>query len=157
MLRLLLLTVTNRQPAWIDDGYHDYAKRLRGRCTLELKPIPLARRSASTSIDRALADESTRMLAAIPPAAHVVALREQGTPWSTPELAAKLESWMQLGAPVCFLVGGPDGLRGGIVARANEQWSLSRLTLPHGLVRIAVAEALYRAWSLLEHHPYHRA
>ncbi|HLF10000.1 MAG TPA: 23S rRNA (pseudouridine(1915)-N(3))-methyltransferase RlmH, partial [Gammaproteobacteria bacterium] len=90
-------------------------------------------------------------------AAHVVALREQGTPWSTPELAAKLESWMQLGAPVCFLVGGPDGLGADCVKRAKEHWSLSRLTLPHGLVRIAVAEALYRAWSLLEHHPYHRA
>jgi 23S rRNA (pseudouridine1915-N3)-methyltransferase len=157
MLRLLLLTATNRQPSWVDDGYRDYAKRLRGRCTLELKAIPLARRSASTPVERALADESTRMLAAIPADAHVVALREQGKPWSTAELAAKLEGWMLLGAPVCLLVGGPDGLGPECVARANEHWSLSRLTLPHGLVRIAVAEALYRAWSILEHHPYHRA
>ena len=157
MLRLLLLSASNRQPPWVDDGYRDYAKRLRGRCTLELKVIPLARRSASTPVERALADESTRMLVAIPADAHVVALREQGKPWSTAELAAKLEGWMQLGAPVCLLVGGPDGLGADCVARASEHWSLSRLTLPHGLVRVAVAEALYRAWSVLEHHPYHRA
>lgn len=156
MLRLLLLTATNRQPAWVDDGYHDYAKRLRGRCTLELKTIPLARRSHSTPIERAVADEDRRMLTGIPPGAHVVALREQGKPWSTAELAGKLQGWMRLGTPVCFLVGGPDGLGGGCIARADEHWSLSRLTLAHGLVRVAVAEALYRAWSILEHHPYHR-
>jgi len=80
----------------------------------------------------------------------------KGKPWSTKELAAKLEGWMQRGAPVSFLVGGPDGLSAECVARANERWSLSNLTLPHGLVRVVVAEALYRAWSLLEHHPYHR-
>ena len=88
---------------------------------------------------------------------HVVALLERGKAWSTKELAAKLEVWMQLGAPVAFLVGGPDGLSPACVARANERWSLSNLTLPHGLVRVVVAEALYRAWSLLENHPYHRA
>jgi 23S rRNA (pseudouridine1915-N3)-methyltransferase len=157
MLRLLIVTATNRQPGWVDDGYGDYAKRIRGRCTLELKPIPLARRSASTPVDRAVADESVRMLAAIPPGAHVIALRDQGTAWTTADLATKLESWMQIGTPVCFLIGGPDGLGPDCVKRATEHWSLSRLTLPHGLVRIIVAEALYRAHSLLDHHPYHRA
>ena len=97
------------------------------------------------------------MLASLPNAAHVVALLETGKPWSTKELAAKLEAWMQHGAPVAFLVGGPDGLSPACVARANERWSLSNLTLPHGLVRVVAAEALYRAWSLLENHPYHRA
>ncbi len=84
-------------------------------------------------------------------------LLETGKPWSTKELAAKLEGWMQRGAPVALLVGGPDGLSPACVARANERWSLSSLTLPHGLVRVVVAEALYRAWSVLENHPYHRA
>jgi 23S rRNA (pseudouridine1915-N3)-methyltransferase len=157
MLRLSLITASNRQPEWVDDGADDYSKRLRGRCTLEIKTVPLARRTATTPVGRAIQDEGERMLAAVPQGAHVVALLEAGKPWSTKELAAKLEGWMQRGAPVCFLVGGPDGLGPACVARANERWSLSALTLPHGLVRVVVAEALYRAWSLLENHPYHRA
>jgi 23S rRNA (pseudouridine1915-N3)-methyltransferase len=157
VLKLLIVAASNRQPAWIEDGYADYAKRLRGRCTLDLKAVPLAARSASASAERAVAAESARLLAAIPAGAHVVALREQGSPWSTADLAAKLESWMRTGAPVCFLIGGPDGLGADCVARANEHWSLSRLTLPHGLVKVMAAEALYRAWSVLERHPYHRA
>jgi 23S rRNA (pseudouridine1915-N3)-methyltransferase len=157
MLRLSLIGASNRQPEWVDLGAHEYAKRVRGRCTLEIKTVPLARRTQATSVERAIADEGERMLELLPPAAHVVALLETGKPWSTKEVAAKLETWMQRGAPVTFLVGGPDGLSDACVARANERWSLSNLTLPHGLVRIVVAEALYRAWSVLENHPYHRA
>jgi 23S rRNA (pseudouridine1915-N3)-methyltransferase len=157
MLRLALITASNRQPEWVDAGADDYAKRLRGRCTLELKTVPLARRTATTPVERAMHDEGERLLAQVPAGAHVVALLESGKPWSTKELAGKLEVWMQRGAPVALLVGGPDGLAPECVARANERWSLSPLTLPHGLVRIVAAEALYRAWSLLENHPYHRA
>ena len=157
MLRLSLISASNRQPEWVDDGADEYAKRLRGRCTLEIETVPLARRTASTPAERAIHDEGERMLARVPQGAHVVALLETGKPWSTKELAAKLEGWMQRGAPVALLVGGPDGLSPDCVARANERWSLSSLTLPHGLVRVVVAEALYRAWSLLENHPYHRA
>ena len=157
MLRLALITASNRQPEWVDAGADDYAKRLRGRCTLEIKTVPLARRTATTPVERAMHDEGERLLAQIPAGAHVVALLESGKPWSTKELAGKLEAWMQRGAPVALLAGGPDGLAPECVARANERWSLSPLTLPHGLVRIVAAEALYRAWSLLENHPYHRA
>ncbi len=157
MLRLSLITASNRQPPWVDDGAAEYAERLRGRCTLEIKVLPLARRTATTPVERAVRDEGERLLAAVPTGAHVVELTENGKPWSTKNLAGKLEDWMQRGAPVCFLVGGPDGLSPACTARANERWSLSSLTLPHGLVRIIVAEALYRAWSLLENHPYHRA
>jgi 23S rRNA (pseudouridine1915-N3)-methyltransferase len=157
MLRLSLITASNRQPQWIDDGAAEYAERLRGRCTLEIKTVPLARRTASKAVERVVEDEGERMLAAIPAGAHVVALLETGKPWSTKDLAAKLEAWMQRGAPVALLVGGPDGLSPACVARAHERWSLSNLTLPHGLVRVVAAEALYRAWSLLENHPYHRA
>jgi 23S rRNA (pseudouridine1915-N3)-methyltransferase len=162
-LRLLLVTASNRQPEWIDAGYAEYAHRLRGRCTLELKTIPLAKRTASASanvgralVERAMADEGARMTAAIPDGAHVVALVENGKPWSTKELAAKLARWAERGAPVIFLVGGPDGLGAEALARATDRWSLSPLTLPHGLVRVVVAEALYRAWSTLQNHPYHR-
>ena len=156
MLRLALIAASNRQPDWVDAGADDYAERLRGRCALAIKTVPLARRTASTAVERAVADEGERLLALVPADAHVVALTENGKPWSTKDLAAKLEAWMLRGAPVCLLVGGPDGLSPACVARANERWSLSSLTLPHGLVRIVVAEALYRAWSLLENHPYHR-
>ena len=157
MLRLTLLSASNRQPAWVDEGAEEYAQRLRGRCTLEIKTLPLARRTPTMPAERAIQDEGERMLAVLPQGAHVVALLENGKPWSTKELAAKLDGWMQAGAPVVLLVGGPDGLSADCVARASERWSLSNLTLPHGLVRIVVAEALYRAWSLLENHPYHRA
>ncbi len=157
MLRLTLLTASNRQPDWVDAGADDYAKRLRGRCTLEIKTVPPARRTATTRVERAMHDEGERLLAQIPAGAHVVALLENGKPWSTKELAAKLEAWMQRGAPVALLVGGPDGLSPECVARASERWSLSPLTLPHGLVRVIAAEALYRAWPLLENHPYPRA
>jgi 23S rRNA (pseudouridine1915-N3)-methyltransferase len=133
MLKLSILAATNRQPAWIEDGYRDYAKRLRGRCTLTAKAVPLAARPAGGPIERAVAAEGAA------------------------ELAAKLAGWMQTGAPVAFLIGGPDGLAPDCVARAHEHWALSRLTLPHGLVKVLVAEALYRAWSVLERHPYHRA
>jgi 23S rRNA (pseudouridine1915-N3)-methyltransferase len=157
MLKLALITASNRQPQWVDDGAADYAKRLRGRCALEIRTVPLARRAPSTPIARAVEAEGERMLELVPSGAHVVALAEAGKAWSTKELAAKLESWMQLGAPVCLLVGGPDGLSVACLERAAERWSLSSLTLPHGLVKVVVAEALYRAWSLLENHPYHRA
>jgi 23S rRNA (pseudouridine1915-N3)-methyltransferase len=157
MLRLALITASNRQPDWVEEGAADYARRLRGRCSLEIKTVPLARRSTTAPVERAITDEGKRLLAQVPAGAHVVALLEHGRPWSSKALAAKLESWMQRGAPVAFLIGGPDGLSPECVARAAERWSLSPLTLPHGLVRIVAAEALYRAWSLLENHPYHRA
>jgi 23S rRNA (pseudouridine1915-N3)-methyltransferase len=157
MLRLKLIAASNRQPAWIDSGYAEYADRLRGACKLELAVVPLARRTPSSPVGRALADEAERMAAAIPAGAHVVALAEAGKPWTTKELAAKLARWAESGAPVVLLIGGPDGLGPAAVERAVECWSLSSLTLPHGLARVVVAEAIYRAWSLLHNHPYHRA
>src|SRR3954453_20571834 len=157
MLRLELIAASNRQPGWVDAGYAEYAHRLRGRCTLELKVLPLARRTASGPSDRAVAEEGARMARAIPAGAHVVALAQAGKPWSTQDLAAKLERWSERGAPVALLLGGPDGIGPEALARAVERWSLSALTLPHGLARVVVAEALYRAWSLLQNHPYHRA
>jgi 23S rRNA (pseudouridine1915-N3)-methyltransferase len=157
MLRLQLIAASNRQPNWVHGGYAEYADRLRGRCALELKVLPLARRTASSTPERALADEGARMVRAIPAGAHVVALAQVGKPLSTKELAAKLERWSELALPVALLIGGPDGLGPEALARAAERWSLSPLTLPHGLARIVVAEALYRAWSLLQNHPYHRA
>lgn len=156
-MRIHLIAVGKRQPDWINDGFHEYARRLKGACTLELKEIPPGRRSRTTPPDRARGAEGERILRAIPAAAHVVALTVDGQAWSTDQLAERLGSWAAVGTPVCLLVGGPDGLAAEVLQRADERWSLSPLTLPHGLVRPIVAEALYRAWSLTRGHPYHRA
>lgn len=150
-----LIVVANRQPAWVDSGFDEYAKRLRGSVKFKLRPIGLARRSSG--IERARDAEGRRVLAALPSRAHVVALSEQGRQWSTRELAARLEDWLGRGLPVCLLIGGPDGLSEACLERSDETWGLSKLTLPHGLARIVVAEALYRAFSVLTRHPYHRA
>ncbi len=154
-MRLLVIAAGNRQPAWVDEGFGEYARRLRGTCTLELAEIPLGRRSKASS-DKAQKAEGKRMLRAILPASHVASLSVSGRPWTTEQLAERLRHWTTLGGPVCLLVGGPDGLSADCEARAVERWSLSPLTFPHGLVRVIVAEALYRAWSLNEGHPYHR-
>ena len=156
-MRIRLITASNKQPRWVTDGYEHYARRLDRRCALELVEVPLARRSASTPVERAVEDESNRMLRHVPPDAHVVALERGGRAWSTEQLAERVEDWLMAGVPVCLLVGGPDGLGPACLSRALERWSLSALTLPHGLVRVVLAEALYRADSLSRGHPYHRA
>ena len=155
-MRIQLIAAGKRQPVWINDGYEEYARRLKGSCKLDLTEIPLGHRSRTTLPDKARDSEGRRMLRAIPTAAHVVALTVDGQAWSTIELAERLSSWTLLGALVCLLVGGPDGLADDVLQRADERWSLSPLTLPHGIVRPMVAEALYRAWTLRQGHPYHR-
>ena len=155
-MRILLIAAGKRQPEWVQTGYRAYARRLSGSCTLELVEISRGRRSSSGPAHKAGEREAERMLRAIPRDARVVALSVDGEPWSTDQLAARLKSWMAGRRPVCLLVGGPDGLSARVLQRADERWSLSPLTLPHGLVRPLVAEALYRAWSLTQGHPYHR-
>lgn len=155
-MRIRLITVGRRQPAWITDGFREYARRMTGGCSLELVEIPLGRRTGAASVARAVEEEGERMLRAVLPGAHVVALTVDGRPWSTAQLAARLQDWMSMGSDVCLLVGGPDGLCATALGRAHGRWSISPLTLPHGLVRLILAEALYRAWSLNQGHPYHR-
>jgi len=156
-MRVVVIAVANRQPSWVDQGFDEYAKRLGKDCRLELKQIALAKHRSRGNLERVLEDEGHRMLAAVPKAAHVVALSESGSTWSTKQLAARLRDWMTLGAPVSLLIGGPDGLSATCTQRAAERWSLSPLTLPHGLARILVAEAVYRAWTVNQRHPYHRS
>jgi 23S rRNA (pseudouridine1915-N3)-methyltransferase len=155
-MRITIIAASSRQPVWVNAGYEEYAERLRGRCRLKLVEIPLGRRKKAEPAVRAVEAEGERMLAALPQDAHVVALTEAGKQWSTFELSTRLRAWIAAGAPLAFLIGGPDGLAAACLERAAERWSLSRLTLPHGLARIAVAEALYRAWTVIEGHPYHR-
>jgi len=155
-MRIEVISASARQPAWVRTGFDEYARRLRGSCTLTLTEVALAGRGRSIPVARLLEQEGQRLLAAVPKGAHVVALDESGRARTTADLARRLQRWLVIGQPVALLIGGPDGLAPACLERADERWSLSALTLPHGLVRIIVAEALYRAWSLLEHHTYHR-
>jgi len=155
-MQIQLVAVGTRMPGWVTEGYEKYAKRLPRECELVLKEIAPAKRGKNADIARLTDDEGERMLAALPRDAHIVALDVAGKEWSTEDLAEALARWLQNGRDVALLVGGPDGLSPACLKRANQRWSLSKLTFPHPVVRIIVAEQIYRAWSILQHHPYHR-
>jgi 23S rRNA (pseudouridine1915-N3)-methyltransferase len=155
-MRIVVISASGRQPAWVQTGFETYARRLTGAVTLSLTEIPLPKRTRGAVVSRLIELEGERMLAAVPNGAHVVALDESGKGLGTRQLADLMKRWIERGRPLALLIGGPDGLADACRARADETWSLSPLTLPHGLVRIVLAEALYRAASLLQGHPYHR-
>lgn len=155
-MKIYLVAIGERLPPWVVQGYQEYAKRLPLECALQLVEIGLGKRGKNANVERAIHEEGERMLAAIPKGCRVIALDVQGRQWNTPELAQHMESWMQGGCDVALLVGGPDGLAPACRTHAQWMWSLSSLTLPHPLVRIVLAEQLYRAWSILKGHPYHR-
>lgn len=142
--------------SWVQDGYQEYARRMPRECSLKLTEIALARRSKSQPVEKSMCEEGQRMLSSIAANRRVIALDVKGKSWSTRQLAGQLEEWLPDGRNVSLLVGGPDGLSAECLQRAEQHWSLSPLTLPHPLVRIIVAEQLYRAWSVLAGHPYHR-
>lgn len=156
-MKIHLIAVGTRMPAWVQEAFAGYAMRLPKECALHLVEIPAAQRGKNAGVVRARQAEGEKMLKAIPRDAHVIALDEHGEALVSTEWARELKSWMQMGRDVCLLVGGPDGLAPEALQRAQRKWALSRLTLPHALVRVLVAEQLYRAWSLLVNHPYHRA
>ena len=143
-------------PAWVNSGFSEYARRLPAQCALELREVALIKRTKNTDTRRAQLAEGTRMLDAVGRGDRIVALEVNGHGWSTETLAQKISSWSGSGCNVSLLVGGPEGMLPEISDRAELKWSLSPLTLPHPLVRIVVAEQIYRAWTILEHHPYHR-
>jgi 23S rRNA (pseudouridine1915-N3)-methyltransferase len=156
-MRIKLLAVGDRMPPWVRAGFEDYAARLPREWRFELVEIPAAARSKNADIARLKEAEAEKISKALPRGAHLIALDERGEPLGTPDWAKAIEGWQREGQDVCLLIGGPDGLAPGILAGAQRRWSLSRLTLPHALVRVLVAEQLYRAWSVLANHPYHRA
>ena len=155
-MQIHLISVGSRMPAWVEAGYKEYAKRLPKECELLLKEIAPGQRGKNRDLARIIEDEGERMMAAIPKDSTLVALDLAGKPWSTAELSATLKRWLESGRSVSLLVGGPEGLAASVKKRADEAWSLSPLTFPHPLVRIIAAEQLYRAWSILNNHPYHR-
>jgi len=156
-MQIAVITASARQPDWVRAGFDDYARRFSGRVAMSLIEIPLPKRTRSAVVARLVDTEGERMLAAVPAGARLIALDERGACLNTTALADRLQAWLESGGPVALLIGGPDGLAPACLDRAQERWSLSPLTLPHGLVRVVAAEALYRAWSLLQGHPYHRA
>jgi 23S rRNA (pseudouridine1915-N3)-methyltransferase len=156
-MKCRLIAAGTRLPDWINSGFEEYRRRLRKPLALELIEIPVATRRPGESPLPAVAREGVAMLAGLGREDYVVALQIEAPSMSTAQLSAWLERRMQEGRPLALLIGGPDGLAQDCVRRADQQWSLSPLTLPHGLVRVLVAEQLYRATSLLAGHPYHRA
>lgn len=151
-----LLAIGTKMPAWVTDGFQEYAKRFTSGCTLELCEIPAEKRTKNTDIPRLIEREGEKLLAAIKPGNHVIALDVKGQSWSTEQLAAQLKQWQIHSRPIDLLIGGPDGLSSACLQKAELRWSLSPLTLPHPLVRIVLAEQIYRAMSMLQNHPYHR-
>ncbi len=144
-------------PRWVQDGYQEYARRLPSECTLKLHEISAKHRGKNADIARITRDEGQAMLKTIPKSSRVIALEVKGKNWSTEDLSSQLSNWLSEGRDVSLLVGGPEGLAPECRQRADQLWSLSPLTLPHPLVRVVVAEQLYRAWTILHNHPYHRS
>jgi 23S rRNA (pseudouridine1915-N3)-methyltransferase len=151
-----LIAVGTRCTSWAETGFQDYQKRLPAECKLNLMTIPLSKRNKNSQISKHIAEEEKKMLAAIPKRSRIIALDVQGQMWNTQQLAQSLQQWQLERQDISLLIGGPDGLGDTCINNAERIWSLSPLTLPHALVRIVVAEQLYRAWSLLNGHPYHR-
>ena len=157
LMRLNLLAVGTKMPTWVNDGYEEYAKRLPRECQLVLQEIQPAKRGKSGHVSQWVEEEGERILAATPSDHHIVSLDVIGKAWSTEQLAEQMQNWFSDGRDVSLMIGGPDGLATKCSEIATQTWSLSALTLPHPLVRIVVAEQLYRAWTVIHNHPYHRA
>ena len=156
-MKALLIAVGERAPGWVAQGFSEYQKRLSHWLPLALMEVEPGMRGKGRDTARAMADEGARVLAALPKGAHVVVLDGRGKMHSSEQLAQRLEHWRGQGRDLAFLIGGPEGHAPEVIARADEHWSLGPLTLPHMLVRLVLAEQVYRAAALLANHPYHRA
>ncbi len=156
-MRATIIAICEKLPTWVDAGFADYAARLKHVLPLKCIDLALGARGKNADLKRALADEGTRMLAAVAKSAYVIALDGDGRTFSSEALANQLSQWRELGTDLTFLIGGPDGLAPACLAAAQLKISLGPMTLPHALVRIVLAEQLFRAHSILSNHPYHRA
>ena len=155
-MRLTLYAVGNKMPAWVTQGFNEYARRFPRDLSFDLVEIPPGKRGKNADIARILDKEGELLLNAIPKGNRIVTLEVTGKPWDTPQLAQQLVRWQHDGRDVALLIGGPEGLAPACIQASEQKWSLSPLTLPHPMVRIVVAESLYRAWSVNTNHPYHR-
>jgi len=155
-MKIQLICVGTRLPEWAVAGTAEYLKRMPAACPVSLQEIPAIQRSKTTATEQAKATECERIAAKIPKNAWRIVCDERGQDWTTAQLSKQLAEWMQSGRDVAIVVGGADGLTDALRSSADHVWRLSKLTLPHPLVRVLLAEQLYRAWSLLNNHPYHR-
>jgi 23S rRNA (pseudouridine1915-N3)-methyltransferase len=155
-MKLHIFAVGHKMPDWIATGFDEYAKRMPPELRIELREIKPELRSSGRTADSVMAAERVRIEAALPKNARVVALDERGRDWTTVQLAGAFPAWQQEGRDVAFIIGGADGLDPQVKARADVLLRVSSLTLPHGMVRVLLAEQLYRAWTITQNHPYHR-
>jgi len=155
-MQLIVAAVGHKMPAWIEAGFQEYAKRMPPECRLLLKEIKPIERSSGKNAETVMAQERTRIEAVLPKGGRVIALDEHGAHMTTVQLSQQLSIWQQQGGDVSFVIGGADGLDAEFKKNADGLLRLSNMTLPHGLVRVILAEQLYRAWSILRNHPYHR-
>lgn len=155
-MQLVIAAVGHKMPAWIESGFGEYAKRMPSDCRIVLKEIKPVERSGSKTAETAMALERTKIEAAIPKGAHIIALDEHGKDLTSVQLSQLLKQWQQDGGDVTFVIGGADGLDADFKKNADMLLRISSLTLPHGMVRVMLAEQLYRAWSITQNHPYHR-
>lgn len=155
-MRIHLLAIGTKMPGWVADASAEYAGRMPPHCQLIIREIPAEKRTKHADLARIRDAEGEKLLAAIPVGARVIALDVKGQSWSTEKLSQQLDGWLQHFPEVALLVGGPEGLSAACLQRADVRWSLSALTFPHPLVRVIIAEQLFRAWSILSNHPYHR-
>lgn len=155
-MQLIIAAVGHKMPAWIEEGFGEYAKRMPPECRTHLKEIKPIERSGSKTAETVMALERAKIEAAIPKGSRIIALDERGKDLTTVQLSQLLTQWQQDGRDVTFVIGGADGLDAGFKASADMLVRISSLTLPHGMVRVLLAEQLYRAWSITQNHPYHR-
>jgi 23S rRNA (pseudouridine1915-N3)-methyltransferase len=156
-MRISIIAVGAKMPQWVEQACADYLRRLPREWSVRVVEVAQARLGRQATPALILQDEAGRICPQLPAAARVVALDVQGKAWSTAELAQQLQAWQMDGRDVALLIGGPEGLANEVLEQAEQRWSLSRLTFPHPLVRVMLLEQLYRGWSILNNHPYHRA
>jgi 23S rRNA (pseudouridine1915-N3)-methyltransferase len=156
-MQIVMIAVGSKQPKWVSEAYAEYADRMPPEYPLILKEVKAESRTLGKSVEAMMAAEAERIQAAIPPHARLIVLDELGTRLTSVALSERLSSWAETNDPVALVIGGPDGLHPDLKAKAVDKIRLSDMTLPHGMVRVLLAEQLYRAHSILKGHPYHRA
>lgn len=156
MFKISLIACGNKLPSWVNEATNDYLRRLQDHVNFSLIEIPLVKRRKPNDLPRILEKEADLIKAAIPAGARVISMEIKGEAFSSEKLALKLNQLQQITPHICFLIGGPEGLPSSLSSSSSESWSLSCLTLPHGLARVILIESLYRAWAILHHHPYHK-
>jgi len=155
-MKLSIISVSGKMPAWVADGYEEYARRLPKKLFPQLIELPLAIRTKTLHVEKIRQQEGARIMRSLPKGSRMIALDVLGKALTTHALAKKIEDWQMQGSHASLVIGGPDGLSQECKEKAEETWSLSALTLPHPLVRIVLIEQIYRAWAITQNHPYHK-